>query len=87
MSIVIAFTNIIRQALSNSGVAINVIQYCKVRFHILVETNKVLKLFNVYSHGSDAAIIEVAKVRAAVKHQAEESQETPSTITHMRNCI
>lgn len=53
---------------------------CKVRIHTCVNSDEVLKQINNHSHGSDAAEVEVMKIRTSVKRQAENTQETTAVI-------
>lgn len=53
---------------------------CKVRIHTSSTTHEVIKEMNVHSHGTDAAEIEVEKIRTSIKRQAETTQEQPAVI-------
>ena len=53
---------------------------CKVRLRRLVSTGKVLLVSGSHSDASDAAAVEVAQRRTAMKRRAQETQETPAQI-------
>ncbi|KAF0985637.1 hypothetical protein HZS_4142, partial [Henneguya salminicola] len=52
---------------------------CKARLHTTV-TNMVLVQITQHSHGSDAAQLQVAKLKAGIKRRATETTEIPSVI-------
>ncbi|XP_018496149.1 uncharacterized protein LOC100905603 [Galendromus occidentalis] len=53
---------------------------CKVRLHRLIANGEVAKVSGSHSDPSDAAGVEIAGRRTAMKRRAEETQETPGQV-------
>ncbi|XP_018495710.1 uncharacterized protein LOC108864470 [Galendromus occidentalis] len=59
---------------------------CKVRLHRLIATGEVVDVSGTHSDPSDAASVEIASRRTALKRRAEETQESPSqVINHIQS--